>query len=544
MSSPSVSIVVPAYNEQQVIRRTLVEILDYLDATGLAYEVLVVDDGSDDETCPIVRSIAETRKALRLVCLEENRGKGAAVRRGVAEAAGEVIAFNDADLPYRVQNLGDAITLVQSGATAIAIGSRALAASEFDPSYPWIRRFMGRSFSLVVRGLLVRGIADTQCGLKAFSRPAAKQLFAESRLDGFGFDFEVLFLARRFGYSIKRIPVAMSHRHESKVRLVRDSLGMLSDVLRVRWWDLRGGYREPKRCPVCLSTEVWTRTQIREFVVRECNRCRCRYLNVFPSNEDLEAMYDSDYFESSHDTRMGYAARETSEANRRTNESRLTAVRRRLPSRSRILEIGAGTGLFGDLAATEYEYCGIDLSDKGARAARERGLDVYRAGLSDFVNPGHPFDGVTAFHVFEHLPDPHQALARIHDLLKPGGYLFLITPDTESVLCAISGDNWVSYKFPEHLILYSRTALIELLEQAGFEILSAGGDSEHCEHEFLRARLRQLGSLWASVAIPLLRVLPDPLAVTSGSIRVVARRRVGPPVNLRPIRAVEPTHAR
>ena len=190
------------------------------------------------------------------------------------------------------------------------------------------------------------------------------------------------------------------------------------------------------------------------------------------------------------------------------------------------------------------QYVGIDLSDTASREARARGLEVYRASLNDFVNTGPGFDAVALFHVFEHLADPHDALARIKELLKPGGVVFLITPDTESFLCAISGRRWVSYKFPEHLILYSRSALIELLERSGFEIELAGSDYEFVEHEFLLSRLKQLSPAAAKVGRLFLPFLPDPLAVGSGSIRIVARRRSGPPLDLQPIRTVEPTHAR
>ena len=142
------------------------------------------------------------------------------------------------------------------------------------------------------------------------------------------------------------------------------------------------------------------------------------------------------------------------------------------------------------------------------------------------------------------IADPHDALATLGHHLRPGGILVLITPDTESLLCAISGDRWVSYKFPEHLILYSRSALIELLEHSGFEIVSASSDFEYCDHPFLLSRLGALHPAAATLARPILALLPDPLAATSGSIRIVARRRAGPPLSAREIRAVEPTHAR
>lgn len=541
---PTVSVVIPAFNEEAGVGETLDALSNWLRSTGLGWEVLVVDDGSTDRTSEVVRAASTREPRIQLFTLPANEGKGAAVRRGVLESRGEVVVFLDADLPYELANVEQVVAQVKSGATDIAIGGRDLPGSDLDRSYPLRRRFLGRAFSGIVRALLVPDIPDTQCGLKAFSAAAAQILFSESKLKGFGFDFEVLFLARKYGFRIERVPVGMSHRHESKVRLLADSVRMFTDVLRVRYWNRTLAYRSPRRCPVCFSAEVSTRTQIREWIVRQCFRCKCRYLGSFPSEEDLESLYNDSYFSSHRDVEHGYASREMTPATRKTSERRLAILRRLLPPRARILEVGAGNGLFGRLASNEFEYVGIDLAEDAVRSARSEGLEVVRSSLSHFVNTGSPFDAVTLFHVFEHLADPHDALGRISDLLKPNGILVLITPDTESLLCAISGDRWVSYKFPEHLILYSRSALIELLEHSGFEIVSAASDFEYCTHEFVRSRLGGLNRAVASLARAAMIALPDPMPTPSGSIRIVARRRSGSNLNVRAVRAVEPTHAR
>ncbi|MFN2442686.1 MAG: glycosyltransferase [Thermoanaerobaculia bacterium] len=542
--APTVSVVIPAYQEEGRIGGTLEELTGWLRGTGLSWEVLVVDDGSRDGTRAVVKELRSRERRIHLLEQSENQGKGAAVRRGVLESRGEVVVFVDADLPYETANVEQVVAQVKSGATDLAIGGRDLPGSDLDRSYPLRRRFLGRAFATIVQSLLVPGIPDTQCGLKAFSAHAARSLFSESKLKGFGFDFEVLFLARKYGFRIERVPVGMSHRHESKVRLVVDSLRMLTDVLRVRYWNRIEAYRPPRRCPVCFSTEVSTRTQIRGWVVRQCFRCKCRYLASFPSDDELETLYNDSYFSSHRDAEHGYATRELTPATARTGEKRLSVLRRHLPPRARILEVGAGNGLFGRLAAREFDYVGIDLADEAVRAARSEGLEVFRSSLSHFVNTGSQFDAVTLFHVFEHLNDPHDALARISDLLKPNGILVLITPDTESVLCAISGDRWVSYKFPEHLILYSRSALIELLEHSGFEIISVSSDFEYCTREFVESRLSSLHPAIGMLARMGTAVMPDPMPTPSGSIRLVARRRSGSNLNIRAVRAVEPTHAR
>jgi len=229
------SIVIPAFNEEAVIAGTIADVIEAFHPE----ELIVVSDGSTDGTDDIVRATP-----ARLVRLPENMGKGAAVRRGVAEAHGDVIAFIDADMPYRPENLRRAIELVQSGAADLAIGARDLPESEMDRSYPARRRIAGRTLSLLIGWFLMPDITDTQCGLKAFRGDIARSLFAQSRLDGFGFDFEVLHLASLRRLRIARVPVSLSHRHASRVRLVRDSAIMLRDLVRVRWWHRRSGMRD------------------------------------------------------------------------------------------------------------------------------------------------------------------------------------------------------------------------------------------------------------------------------------------------------------
>lgn len=221
------SIIIPAFNEEAAIAGTIADVLRHFHPD----ELIVVSDGSTDRTDEIVRSTA-----ARLVRLPRNRGKGAAVRRGVEEARGDVIAFIDADMPYRPENLQRAIDLIRSGAADVAVGARDLPESETDRSYPARRRIAGRTLSALIRLVLMSEITDTQCGLKAFSREAAKSLFAASRLDSFGFDFEILYLASLRRLRIARVPVTLSHRHASRVRLIRDSLLMLRDLIRVRRW--------------------------------------------------------------------------------------------------------------------------------------------------------------------------------------------------------------------------------------------------------------------------------------------------------------------
>src|SRR6267378_2269949 len=199
----------------------------------------------------------------------------------------------------------------------------------------------------------------------------------------------------------------------------------------------------------------------------------------------------------------------TRTAREKTSLRRLSAVRKQVASRARILEIGVRDGSFGTAASREFEYVGIDSAVATARAARARGLEVYCSTLSSFVNTGPAFDAITLFHVFENMPDPHDALARMKDLLKPGGALLLTTFDTEGLLYLISERILMAQNFRTHLILYSRSALIELLEHSGFEIVSVAPSFEYRDHKFLRYWITARFPVLAPIVHAVLRILPD-----------------------------------
>jgi SAM-dependent methyltransferase len=316
----------------------------------------------------------------------------------------------------------------------------------------------------------------------------------------------------------------------------------VTGALAIRMANRRHAYRAARRCPVCFSHEVWTCAQIPGNVVRACRRCKSRYLNQFADDGGTHPVRRVLRAHSA----QGVPTYESHSppARERTSERRLKWVRRQLPSRARILEVGVRDGSFGALAAREYEYVGIDPGPAAARSARARGLEVYCASLSSFVNVGPAFDAITLFHVFENIAEPHDALGRIKDLLKPGGVLFLSTFDTEGLIYLISERKRMAQNFRTRLILYSRSALIELLEHSGFEIIDIGPDFEHRDQKFLRHWLASHHPVAAPLVRSLLAILPDPMIVSTGSIRIVARRRSGAPLNARAIRSVEPTHAR
>lgn len=236
------SIVVPAYNEAARLPATLDALEEHLAPYGSRAEVVVVDDGSTDGTSAVVTERPITALRLSRIRMPRNHGKGKAVVMGVEASKGEVVAFIDADLPYTLANLDRAVQLVRDGEADVALGARDLPGSTYDPSYPLARQVAGRTYAALVRLALGLPFGDTQCGLKSFTADAARRLFRFLTIDGYGFDVELAYLACTRGYRIVRFPVTLSHRHASRVRLLRDSLRMFGDLWRVRRNEARRVY--------------------------------------------------------------------------------------------------------------------------------------------------------------------------------------------------------------------------------------------------------------------------------------------------------------
>lgn len=228
---PDVTVVIPAYNEQARIGTTLVHTLDHLERHHPTGEVLVVDDGSSDDTARIVEEVSGGR--ARVLRQPRNMGKGAAVRRGMLEARGDYALFMDADLSTPIEELEKVLAIARSGVDVV-IGSRALADSDIRQRQPTARELMGRGFNVIVRTLLLGGIHDTQCGFKLFNRRAAQSVFSRLTLDGFAFDVEALMLAKKLGFVVREVPVIWYHAPNSKVSPVTDSAKMFADLVKLR----------------------------------------------------------------------------------------------------------------------------------------------------------------------------------------------------------------------------------------------------------------------------------------------------------------------
>lgn len=257
MAKPYLSIIIPAYNEAERIPKTLLDMDRRLSGVPYSYEIIVVNDGSKDATAETVAGMAKMVKNLELIDNKDNKGKGGAVKQGMLTATGNVRLFTDADnstsidqfekmMPYfSVQ--GESFSVGEPGVSGngtyydVVIGSRSVRGAVLDPAESWYRQVPGRVGNLIIQILLLPGLWDTQCGFKAFTEEAAERVFGASRITGWGFDVEVLALAKRMGYRIKEIPVHWVNDTRSHVK-ASAYLKVLWETMTVRWRFWTNGY--------------------------------------------------------------------------------------------------------------------------------------------------------------------------------------------------------------------------------------------------------------------------------------------------------------
>jgi len=239
--SPELSIVIPSFNEEKRLPATLQRIADYVKAAGRTSEVLVVDDGSTDRTAEVAAGFRARIENLRVISNGRNRGKGYSVRRGSLEARGEIVLFTDADLSAPIEEADK--LLANLAEYDVAIGSRAVNRALIEVHESRFREFAGIVFNWIVRMILRLPFVDTQCGFKAFRREKCKIIFEQQTIERFGFDPELLYLARHHGLKIIEVAVRWAHSPATKISMWRDSVQMFLDVLVIRWNGLRGRYR-------------------------------------------------------------------------------------------------------------------------------------------------------------------------------------------------------------------------------------------------------------------------------------------------------------
>jgi dolichyl-phosphate beta-glucosyltransferase len=241
LERPLISIVIPAYNESARIGKALTEVLRCVHDRNWHAEILVVNDGSTDGTAAVVNQFAQLHPEVRLLDNPQNRGKGFSVRHGVLHAVGEIVMFTDADLSAPMEEAERLFQALEEGAD-IAIGSRWLERNRQTSMQPLYRQFFGRCFNAITRLVMGLPFADTQCGFKAFRRPVAQTIFQLQRIERWGFDPELLFIALKRGYKVKEVPVTWGHDERSRLSYLKDGLKMLEEVAYIRWEAFAGAY--------------------------------------------------------------------------------------------------------------------------------------------------------------------------------------------------------------------------------------------------------------------------------------------------------------
>jgi dolichyl-phosphate beta-glucosyltransferase len=246
------SIIIPAYNESRRIVATLNRVLSYLAEQGWDAELIVVNDGSRDDTADIVRRFAERNPMMRLLENPGNKGKGYSVRHGMLSAQGEMLLFSDADLSSPIEEAAKLFHAIGAGAD-IAIGSRWLKPELQSERQSLHRQLFGRIYNLLLRVILGLQFKDTQCGFKAFSRRAARSIFPLQKIERWGFDPELIFLARKQGLKVVEVPVRWGHDEKTTLSPLRDGLRMFIEILRIRWNSLTGKYPEGAPPPAATA---------------------------------------------------------------------------------------------------------------------------------------------------------------------------------------------------------------------------------------------------------------------------------------------------
>jgi dolichyl-phosphate beta-glucosyltransferase len=239
-SAPDISIVIPCYHAARLAFRSVTELREYLPSTGMTFEVIVVDDGGGD-----IDALPFEDPRFRLVKLPQNQGKGAAVKAGMREAKGKVRIFTDVDLPYGHELFPVIVYLIREKGFHVVIGDRSLPDSAYATELTASRKLASGVFSFFIGRFVTGGFFDTQCGLKAFRGDVCDELFRLSRIDRFAFDVELVYLTLKHKLDMKRIPVRLKANETSSVRIVRDSLNMLRDVLAIKYRQMKGMYASP-----------------------------------------------------------------------------------------------------------------------------------------------------------------------------------------------------------------------------------------------------------------------------------------------------------
>lgn len=500
-----VSIIIPAYNEEQRLGSTLESLWNAFRRarwTEDDWEILVVDDGSRDRTWEVIARYQSQWRCLKGVRLPANQGKGQALRRGVVRARGDALVVYDADGATPASLIAEYLPIVLQGEQDIVVGSRELGLrTGRQVTYSPLRRRMGRIFARLAEPV-VPGIADTQCGFKLFRREVARDLFPRLNQRGFLWDVELLALARRRSYRVAEVPVDWRHQPGSKVRPLRESWRMYRQLRALKRALQAAEERVWVPGPACLvcGGDRWEAvTRGAPYGVVRCAVCGLGMIDPRPDPQALQAYYNDE----------GYFSRETGFAGyadylrwepwiKKTAVRRLNLIERWIQPPGRLLEIGCAAGFFLEVARSRgWDVQGIELSPWAARIARERlGPDRVVQGSIEEAAAGFggaSFDVVVGWDVLEHLLEPDRALSRLNAAMTERGILAVTTPDAEGWLARWMGPRWMNYaKLPEHIFMFGKQTLCDLLWQHRFQPFVVQSHGKHVPAEFFLARLLQM----------------------------------------------------
>jgi len=236
----TLSIIIPAYNETKLIKQTLYEVIEFIDDKKIVAEIIVVDDGSKDDTVIRAREIKDSR--VIVLSYKPNQGKGYAIKTGVKHSTGKCILFIDADHSIPINHVSEFLPCTKD--YDLVIGSKAIKSTTKVKRQKVHREVLGRCFNLLVRLITGIKVKDTQCGFKLIKTSAAKKIFSQMQVKRFSFDVEMLYLAKKYGFSVKEMPITLTSREGSRVSIIFDSLSMLKDIIKIRLRDLRGAYQK------------------------------------------------------------------------------------------------------------------------------------------------------------------------------------------------------------------------------------------------------------------------------------------------------------
>lgn len=415
----NISVIIPAFNESKRLPLYLTRLIDYSKQNKKISEIIIVDDGSSDNTSAEASLYASKFNNLRIIKLKKNRGKGYAVKAGMLESKGDICVFLDADGSVPPEEIGRNEHYLTEEGYDILIGSRVLKEKGQSLKFRWHRKVIGVVFNFLVQAILFKKISDTQCGFKMFKKETIEPLFSRVYLEGFGFDIELLYLAYKMGYKIKETAISWHHVRGSKVNILTDSIKMFFNILQVRNW----------HC-----------TPINPF---------SKYLGP----DEHRYMYE---MESEH---WWFVSR---------RDFILSLIRFINKSYPVILDIGCGTGLNLSEFKNVGRAYGFDISKDAVGFCHKRGtLNVVQASASDICFGEKVFDIVTLLDVMEHLPYQKAAFEEVRRVLKDNGKLIITVPafkilwsQHDEALC--------------HFRRYERSELIKELIESGYRIEKIG----------------------------------------------------------------------